>query len=827
VASFIGLPKMGKRPRVPHFITGIGDGNVKLPDLLGGGPNDDIFAQVAAAHQKPGVGTAAAATAGASGTTGTGAAAAAAATTSNNKKLKLTDATRQHALIRSRNERLGRLEDPPMQADHWKDVFASEDSTHPQGVTSSYSPLTMTGPWQVSAFMLLGMIVVLSAVFLHLLSESQHDPEGGGGSYSNRRRQQQQRQRRLYKTRKKKTDEWSDDEEELQNALTAAAAVTNTPTGATTIATTAITPTAAADAGAAASASTLTPEPTQFYYYPPKPQEHTLSSSAATHHARYNMNYAQQVPAYKSPSSNLRNLSSRSPNVAKSIATTTTAANAATAATTTRRTTIAGPSSQYTNPYSAAAAVSSHGAPHSGMRLLNRSSQAMTMTTTIDVMSQELLFPLAASSNSSSSGAKSSSSTTAQQRLLQPLATPFEGSPLLTPNDNDGGGGGQPHIHQHHHHSGGLNARVLSMASNFSSFESIPGTSQEGNSQSPISERSLSLEQAFFRPNASFLQQQQQHHHHQHSGPSSQDDGFANSISRHQNSLLLSSGNANLETPRVGNVRRMINAQDMMPMLADGVSLQQRLLSNDGSHLVHTAGQRLHPDLQLLRAMESGGGGSGILPPGAAGGGGGGATNIPFIPTLEKQAPSSRLTANANTNMATQKPPRSLLIDELKLVQMETGNSMHWEVQQSMADDGSYASRHRHNQHPNHHRGLDTISSPAVSVSSSSSGSGSNSSDDGSDISIPSNDPRKSIIHKRKNLTMSTDSARSLQSSIQFEELKFQEVIGGGGFGQVWRANWRGTPVAVKILTGSAQGKHIAKAILEEFRAEINLLKVR
>jgi Protein tyrosine and serine/threonine kinase len=85
--------------------------------------------------------------------------------------------------------------------------------------------------------------------------------------------------------------------------------------------------------------------------------------------------------------------------------------------------------------------------------------------------------------------------------------------------------------------------------------------------------------------------------------------------------------------------------------------------------------------------------------------------------------------------------------------------------------------------------------------------------------------PRKNIIHKRKNLTQSTDTTKSLLSTIRFDELQLEEVIGGGGFGQVWRATWRSTPVAVKILTGSAQRVNVSKAILEEFAAEINMLK--
>jgi serine/threonine protein kinase len=96
---------------------------------------------------------------------------------------------------------------------------------------------------------------------------------------------------------------------------------------------------------------------------------------------------------------------------------------------------------------------------------------------------------------------------------------------------------------------------------------------------------------------------------------------------------------------------------------------------------------------------------------------------------------------------------------------------------------------------------------------------------DESGLSIASDDPRNSIKHKRTDLTNSTDAGSSLQAAIEFSELNLVEVIGGGGFGQVWKANWRGTPVAVKVLTGSAQSKNVPRAILEEFAAEINLLK--
>jgi serine/threonine protein kinase len=63
-----------------------------------------------------------------------------------------------------------------------------------------------------------------------------------------------------------------------------------------------------------------------------------------------------------------------------------------------------------------------------------------------------------------------------------------------------------------------------------------------------------------------------------------------------------------------------------------------------------------------------------------------------------------------------------------------------------------------------------------------------------------------------------------LTSPIIFTELKMKEQIGGGGFGQVWKATWRGTPVAVKVLAVSHKAEHIQKAILEEFAAEINMV---
>lgn len=155
---------------------------------------------------------------------------------------------------------------------------------------------------------------------------------------------------------------------------------------------------------------------------------------------------------------------------------------------------------------------------------------------------------------------------------------------------------------------------------------------------------------------------------------------------------------------------------------------------------------------------------------------------IPFVPSLGARGHAPP-------------PPMSVNVDALHLHQMESGNVSHWEARVAeeslILQERVFSGTHAELEDPK----------------------------------IPSDDPRCHIDHKRLNITHDTNSTKALQGAIEFSKLELEEVIGGGGFGQVWRAKWRGTPVAVKVLTGSAQAKHVPKAVLEEFAAEINLLK--
>lgn len=168
-----------------------------------------------------------------------------------------------------------------------------------------------------------------------------------------------------------------------------------------------------------------------------------------------------------------------------------------------------------------------------------------------------------------------------------------------------------------------------------------------------------------------------------------------------------------------------------------------------------------------------------------------GSPDLPFVPSL-----------GARRNQGAP-PPKSINLDELQLQQMESGSMSHWvalETEESIVLEEK--------KFPGTSKELEIALSNASSSER-----------------IPSGDPRAGIDHKRPSLIIDTNSAASLQGAIDFNRLELIEVIGGGGFGQVWKAKLRGTPVAVKVLTGSAQAKNVPRAVLEEFAAEINLLK--
>jgi len=59
--------------------------------------------------------------------------------------------------------------------------------------------------------------------------------------------------------------------------------------------------------------------------------------------------------------------------------------------------------------------------------------------------------------------------------------------------------------------------------------------------------------------------------------------------------------------------------------------------------------------------------------------------------------------------------------------------------------------------------------------------------------------------------------------SIHLKDLSLSTVLGGGAFGQVWRGNWRGTPVAVKVLSAACQSA-IPEAVLRAFEDEVSML---
>ena len=187
----------------------------------------------------------------------------------------------------------------------------------------------------------------------------------------------------------------------------------------------------------------------------------------------------------------------------------------------------------------------------------------------------------------------------------------------------------------------------------------------------------------------------------------------------------------------------------------------------------------------------------------------------PYMPSLKR---NEEMLPTQQTS-PTPRPPASMTIDDLQLQNMESGSGYQWATKDSL----SYPSPpplppkvQRETKALPRIPSRDSMTSLGIvddeNISS------------GRDV-LDENDPRRNIDHVRSDLTEGTDAARSLQGVIDFSEIRLVEVIGGGGFGQVWRATWRSTPVAVKVLTGSAQSQKVPRPVLEEFAAEINLLR--
>jgi len=60
---------------------------------------------------------------------------------------------------------------------------------------------------------------------------------------------------------------------------------------------------------------------------------------------------------------------------------------------------------------------------------------------------------------------------------------------------------------------------------------------------------------------------------------------------------------------------------------------------------------------------------------------------------------------------------------------------------------------------------------------------------------------------------------------INYDELELEQKIGEGGFGEVYRAKWRGTTVAVKTLKHKGPSSHFSAEEVERYKREVSILR--
>jgi hypothetical protein len=734
-------------------------------------------------------------------------------------------------------------------------------------------------PWQMSAFALLGAVILLSALFLHVLADAHSDQQhnyhhqqqqhsSNGHSYRRRRNNASHRSNNHHGrtspskvTKRKKTDEWSDDaEDELLNTSLRGYRAGESDDD---------------DVAAAAHSSS---SHHQHHHHP-----HVAHPQAAAAAALYYPYPQQQQPKLQhrknttSGGLGVVGVVSNTSGVVSAAANNNAAtaalapgpgATSSTSATAAGAATVNAPAAAVVAPFQHRNYYINPGGAIVATTMSNRASGSTAAATTVTTSSRggssghsssyqvnnnartplALNRPTVTLAGASPAAADSSSSTTLHVPGMMPPPAPLPGM-YLTPSlqqqatfamrrssPYDGTG-----TSRHN-----LNARVLSGVSSFGSLmdpdggflddveaESKINLLKTENIKTP-SKPSVTIQ---VPPSAAAAPSPQQQ---ARAPPLPRADGMENDCDVLRNHVFQSSPDevsretiklADLvdKTPRARNGRLTIMPGDKPSK--DDVDEHTQDASKAAVTAVGAAGTPLMPT--KIAAVAAGASTAST------------AATIPKTPVAQRAMIHQDSTSPAGTPIMPflpnldpehiSKPPRSINVDDLHLyMMMESGNVTWCQQQQhggilpsTSEDSGILATEptpHHSNKNKNNKKEqplpshMAMMLQPSISECCPSSGY-----DD--DASLDDNDPRKNIKHKRDNLTSGTDSAQSLQGEVNFSELQMHEVIGGGGFGQVWRAVWLGTPVAVKVLTGSAQSKNVPRAVLEEFAAEINLLR--